>query len=51
MNKWQVKASGSTKAIKMFNTQEEAIKYAKEMAANQGISIRVHGRDGKIRSI
>ena len=51
LHKWQVKASGAEKAIKLFATQQEAIQYAKAMAANQGISIRVHGRDGKIRSI
>ena len=51
LHKWQVKASGAEKAIKLFSTQQEAIQYANTMAANQGISIRVHGRDGKIRSI
>lgn len=46
---WQVKASGSNKALKLFKTQAEAIAYAKVVAKNQDSSIRVHSMEGKIR--
>ena len=49
LNKWQVKATGSDKALKLFNTQKEAIEYANQLADNQGASIRVHSKEGKIR--
>lgn len=48
-NKWQVKLAKGEKALKLFDTQAEAINYAKEIATNQGGSIRVHSREGKIR--
>lgn len=48
-NKWQVKLAKGEKALKLFDTQAEAINYAKEVASNQGGSIRVHSREGKIR--
>lgn len=47
--KWQVKLAGGKVAIKLFDTQLEAIKYAKELAANQEGSIRVHSLKGKMR--
>ena len=49
LNKWQVKATGSDKALKLFNTQKEAIEYADQLAKNQNVSIRVHSKEGKIR--
>ena len=51
LDKWQVKATGSNKALKLFDTQEQAIQYAKQVAKNQGVSIRVHSKKGRIRSI
>ena len=47
--KWQVKFANGQKAIKLFDTQAEAIKYAKTLADNQDGSIQIHKRDGKIR--
>lgn len=47
--KWQVKYGGGKKAIKLFNTQAEAIKFAEERAESQDGSISIHKRDGKIR--
>ena len=32
---WKVKKSNSTKASKIFDNQEEAIKYARQIAINQ----------------
>jgi len=49
LNKWQVKAAGSDKAIKLFNTQKEAIEYADQLSKNQGGAVRVHSKEGKIR--
>ena len=49
-NKWQVKLAKGEKALKLFDTQAEALAYAKEVAKNQGGSIRLHSRKGKIRS-
>ena len=49
LNKWQVKATGSDKALKLFNTQKEAIEYAEQLAKNQNVSVRVHSKEGKIR--
>ena len=49
LNKWQVKATGSDKALKLFNTQKEAIEYAEQLARSQNASIRVHSKEGKIR--
>lgn len=47
---WQVIGAGNERATKLFNTQAEATKYAKEIAINQGSELIVHGRDGRIRS-
>ncbi len=47
--KWQVKCEGAEKALKLFDTQEEAINYAKQVADNQDGSIVIHKVDGSIR--
>ncbi len=47
--KWQVKFAKGEKAIKLFDTQAEAIEYAKKLAENQDGSITIHKKDGKIR--
>ena len=49
LNKWQVKATGSKKVLKLFNTQKEAIEYAESLAKSNGASVRVHSKAGKIR--
>ena len=46
---WQVKFATGKKAIKLFNTQAEAIVFAKKLAKSQEGSIRVHSLKGKIR--
>ena len=46
---WQVKFANGKKAIKLFNTQAEAIIFAKQLAKSQDGSIRVHSLKGKIR--
>ncbi len=47
--KWQVKLRKGEKALKLFNTQAEAIAFAKEKAKNQEGHITIHKVDGKIR--
>lgn len=47
--KWHVKREGAEKALKLFDTQAEAIAYAKEKAVNQENKIVIHKKDGKIR--
>lgn len=44
--KWQVKFAGGEKAIKLFNTQKEAIEYTKVMAENQDGAVLVHNSKG-----
>lgn len=48
-NKWQVKREGAEKPLKMFDTQLDAITYAKERANNQENRVIIHKKDGKIR--
>lgn len=47
--KWQVKSAKSARALKLFDTQAEAIAFAKEKAENQDGNITIHKKDGKIR--
>ena len=47
--KWQVKFAKGVKAIKLFDTQAEAIAYAKKLAENQDGSITIHKKDAKMR--
>ncbi len=47
--KWQVKLAGGQVAIKLFDTQAQAIEYADSLAENQDGSVRVHSLKGKIR--
>jgi hypothetical protein len=47
--KWQVRLATGQKAIKLFDTQEQAINYAKSLVKTQGGSIRVHSLKGKMR--
>jgi len=47
--KWRVRKEGSTKTIKFFDTQKEAIDYAESLADSQGSSVVIHKLDGSIR--
>lgn len=46
---WKVKAENAGRALKVFNTQKEAIDYANACVKKSGGSIRVHSMMGKIR--
>ena len=47
--KWQVKLQKGTKPLKLFDTQAEAIAFAKEKAKNQEGTITIHKVNGQIR--
>jgi Na+-transporting methylmalonyl-CoA/oxaloacetate decarboxylase gamma subunit len=49
--KWQIKAEGGAKAIKLFDTQADAIEYAKKVADNQEGRIVIHKEDGSFRRL
>lgn len=49
--RWQVKAEGASKALKLFFTQDEAIAYAKTVAGNQEGRIVIHKEDGSFRKL
>lgn len=48
---WKVFIQGSSKVIKLFDTQAEALAYAKSLCKNKddGSYVVLHGLDGKIR--
>lgn len=46
---WQVKSEGSTRATKNFNTQREAIDFARDIARNQKSELVIHRKNGQIR--
>lgn len=51
-DKWQVKFEGGAKALKLFDTQQEAIDYAKALVGNNpDASIKLHRVDGGFRKI
>lgn len=47
--KWQVKLSKGAKPLKLFDTQAQAIAFAKEKARNQEGTITIHKVNGQIR--
>jgi multiple sugar transport system ATP-binding protein len=47
--KWRVRKEGSQKTIKFFDTQTEAIDYAKSLADSNDGTIVIHKVDGSIR--
>ncbi len=47
--KWQVKLSKGAKPLKLFDTQAQAIAFAKEKAKNQEGTITIHKVNGQIR--
>ena len=45
---WQVKGDGNLQATKGFNTQEEAVSYAKEISIYEKSELIIHDEDGEI---
>ena len=46
---WGVRGENNTRITKNFNTQQEAIKKAREIAINQKSELFIHGKNGKFR--
>jgi uncharacterized protein YdaT len=46
---WAVRGEGNSRATRVFETQQEAIQRAREIAANKKVEVVIHGRDGRIR--
>ncbi|MFB3784854.1 MAG: DUF2188 domain-containing protein [bacterium] len=45
---WAVKGEGNQRATSVYQTQQEAINAAREIAINQGSEMFSHGRNGQI---
>ncbi len=48
-NKWAVKGEKNDKITKLFDTQKDAIDYARDIAKNQQSELVIHRKDGTIR--
>ena len=46
---WKIQTENTGRALKVFNTQKEAIDYANMLIKRHGGSIRVHSMAGKLR--
>lgn len=46
---WAIKGEGNERYTGIYDTQQEAIKRAKDIAWNYRSSVIIHGRDGMIR--
>jgi len=46
---WSVRKGGAQKATKRFDTQKEAIQFAKRVSKKQRAELYIHRRDGLIR--
>jgi hypothetical protein len=49
-DKWQVKKHKASRASKIFDTQNEAIKYGRERAKKMNGELYIKNRKGKIRN-
>lgn len=47
---WAVRGAGNSKVTKQFDTQREAIDFARGIARNQHSELLIHGSDGRIRA-
>lgn len=48
-NKWVIRTTGSTKALKSFATQKDAIEFGKLIAKNNKSEMRVKSKKGNVR--
>ena len=46
---FQVKGAGNSRATKVFDTQREAISFARDIAKNQQSELVIHNLKGRIR--
>ena len=47
--RWAVQGEGNERATRVVDTQEEAIRIAREIAMNMESEVVIHGEDGQIR--
>lgn len=47
-DKWAVKSEGSERFTSVFDTKQEAIDNAREIARRSGTELLVHGRSGQV---
>lgn len=47
--RWSVRRQGASRASGVFDTQQEAVDRAREIAQREGSELYIHGRDGRIR--
>lgn len=48
-NYWTVRTQGSSKVIKKFNTQQEAVEFGTNLAKKNKSEIRIKDKSGKVR--
>jgi hypothetical protein len=46
---WSVQQAGASRAIRVFRTQQDAVRFAKQVSRTQGGDLFVHHSDGTIR--
>jgi len=46
---WSVRKSGAARANRTFETKQDAIGHARDVAKKSGVELVIHGRDGTIR--
>jgi len=47
--KWRVRRAGATRASGIYETQEEAVRIARDLARKNKTDLYIHGWDGLIR--
>jgi uncharacterized protein YdaT len=47
--RWSVRRQGASRASGVFDTQQEAVDRARDIARREGSELYIHGRDGRIR--
>jgi hypothetical protein len=45
---WSVRRSGAVRASRLFDTQEQAVEYARTVAKKERAELYIHRRDGTI---
>jgi len=47
--RWSVKTYGTSRAAKRFDSESDAISWAKSKCKKKGLTLFVHNRDGSVR--
>lgn len=46
--KWALRRSGSARATRLYSTKREAVAAGKRTAKRDGVTLYIHGRDGRV---